>query len=39
MIDVIVEEVEEDNVVQVVINNAENYKIVSEMLMRKSNKL
>ncbi|KAI5439756.1 hypothetical protein KIW84_025221 [Lathyrus oleraceus] len=39
MIDVVVEEVGEDNVVQVVIDNAENYKVVGEMLMRKRNKL
>jgi len=35
MIDAVVEEVGEDNVVQVVTDNAANYKADSEMLMRK----
>lgn len=39
MIDVVVEEVGEDNVVQVVTDNAANYKAVGEILMRKRNKL
>ena len=39
MIDVVVEEVGEDNVVQVVTDNAANYKASSEILMRKRNKL
>ncbi|GAU10024.1 hypothetical protein TSUD_371930 [Trifolium subterraneum] len=39
MIDAVVEEVGEDNVIQVVTNNAANYKAASEMLMRKRSKL
>ncbi|KAI5440037.1 hypothetical protein KIW84_025408 [Lathyrus oleraceus] len=39
MIDAVVEEVGEDNGVQVVTNNATNYKVAGEMLMRKKNKL
>ncbi|CAK8571066.1 unnamed protein product [Lathyrus sativus] len=39
MIDVVVEEVGEDNVVQVVTDNAANYKVVGEMLMQKRIKL
>jgi len=31
----IVEEVEEENVVQVVTNNATNFKVVDQMLMEK----
>ncbi|KAF1897926.1 hypothetical protein Lal_00032688 [Lupinus albus] len=39
MIDEVVEEIEEDNVVQVVTDNASNYKVVGEMLMVKRKKL
>lgn len=39
MIDAVVEEVGEDNVVQVVTDNAANYKAAGEMLMRKRKKL
>lgn len=39
MVDVVVEEIEEDNVVQVVTDNAANYKVVGEMLMQTRNKL
>lgn len=38
MIDAVVEEVGEDNVIQVVTDNAANYKAASEILMRKRNK-
>jgi hypothetical protein len=39
MIDAVVEEVGEDNVIQVVTDNAANYKATSEMLMQKWTKL
>ncbi|XP_019453408.1 PREDICTED: uncharacterized protein LOC109354992 [Lupinus angustifolius] len=39
MIDEIVEEIGEDNVVQVVTDNASNYKVAGEMLMEKRKKL
>jgi len=35
MLDVIVEKVEEENVLQVVTDNAANYKVVGEMLIEK----
>lgn len=39
MIDQIVEEVGEENIVQIVTDNAENYKVVGVMLMEKRKKL
>ncbi|KAI5399622.1 hypothetical protein KIW84_064809 [Lathyrus oleraceus] len=39
MIDVVVEEIEEDNVIQIVTDNAANYKVAGEMLMQTRNKL
>ncbi|XP_019442238.1 PREDICTED: uncharacterized protein LOC109346951 [Lupinus angustifolius] len=39
MINDVVEEIGEDNVVQVVTNNASNYKVIGEMLVEKRKKL
>jgi hypothetical protein len=38
MIDQVLEEVGEENVVQIVIHNVANYKVIGAMLMDKRNK-
>lgn len=39
MIDYIMEEVKKENVIQIVIDNAANYKVIGTMIMEKRNKL